>query len=304
MVGSRSPREWYQVVSSCTALCGLMLTINRHPWKGNVAFMISRKPTDSNAKRFRDADATDFRDIVDFLSVCQRLQLADDDQHVPNERGRKVKIVNFSAERGNDGGPWTTMKSHLVPKDHPLLRGQGIIRDWGTPLAISQHIELPMYALRQNSYLRTSNQDSPMPGRDYEWCDLMVRGLIDPPTTQIVIRGAENDRWATGYENNVSMSVVFARADQKDLREYDLTALRSWIMKTPLLRMQRPLYTWWKHKKSYPMFWKEKKYGKLKITPKDFQKAWHKEEERRLARRVAQNPPLPLEFLPCPYELE
>src|SRR5580765_3827933 len=41
----------------------------RYPWKGNVAFMIYKKSTQKNIPHFRDINLTDFRDIVDFLSV-------------------------------------------------------------------------------------------------------------------------------------------------------------------------------------------------------------------------------------------
>ena len=52
-----------------------------------------------NIRHFRNVDSTDFRDIVDFLSVCQGHQLANEDDTVLEARAKTLKILNVYTQR-------------------------------------------------------------------------------------------------------------------------------------------------------------------------------------------------------------
>jgi len=282
--------------------------------------MMSTRTKENNIPHFRDADSTDFRDIVDFLSVCQGHQLADRNHNFSEARAKKVEIQKCWTERRvlqMKEKSVLMIYRHLVPKDHPLIRDQGINPTWGRILIISQHIELPICALQVNNYLRIHPAS---PSRDWghmSWTTLMVRSLIDPRhnRTPGTSNGAnapgdgddalralnDNELWATGYGNLDHISVVLVRADQKDLAVMDMKRLADWLTEMVLPRLKEVEINWEKPRASHPMFWTKEKYSELKITKEEYHDFWHQKEAKMLAELAGPAGLRQVRGNPCPY---
>jgi hypothetical protein len=283
--------------------------------------MILNKEKVGNVRHFRDADSTDFRDIVDFLSVCQGHQLANEDDTVSKARARKLRILNVYTQRTRECD-FTELgrREHLVPKDHPLVRDQGIRSTWGRIIPISQCISLPMYAVKLNGYLRSDAMVRHKPDRHRStWHTLLIRSLLDPrysiPQSPNSIAAPGNNEvdlsapisdelWGEGYGNLNHISVVLVRADQKDLRTDDIGRLSRWIRDILWPRLMERSPDTWNTRGNHPMYWTEETYAELEITKEDYHEFWHQREDEKFAELAGRKDSQKVKTRPCPYRLK
>ena len=273
----------------------------RYPWKGNVAFMIYKKSAQKNIPHFRDINLTDFRDIVDFLSVQEHNGLQYDP--LARLRARKINIVHMYTEQEGERKMFHE-RQRIVPQDHPLIRDQGTSNNWGRLLQFSQHIGIPLYAVRLNNYLRSRpiHQDAGSP--EFPWEPLVLRSLLDPRDSDVpsasnrpnnaqdsavtsasdspinpLLQGngisssasASRELWKAGYENDNHLSVVLVRGDRKDLRSMDIEVLATWMLNCVIPNLGH----------DHPRSWTDGRYAQL-FTKQEYDWHWHKLESVRL----------------------
>jgi hypothetical protein len=196
-----------------------------------------------NIPHFRDINLTDFRDIVDCLSVQEHDGLQYD------ALSSLFNIVHMYTEQEGERKMFR-QRHHIVPQDHPLIRDQGTSNNWGKLLQFSPHIGIPLYAVRLNNYLRSHpvHQDPGSP--EFPWEPLVLRSLLDPregdvpsasnspnnaqdsaitsasdsPINPLLqdngissSASASRELCKAGYENDNHLSVVLVRGDRKGL---------------------------------------------------------------------------------------
>jgi hypothetical protein len=211
--------------------------------------MIYRKSAQKNIPHFRDVNLTDFRDIVDFLSVQEYDGQYDELSSLRARRARKFNIVHMYTEQEGVRKMFRA-RQHIVPQDHPLIRDQGASNNWGTLLQFSPHIGIPLYAVRLNNYLRSQPIHQDPGSSEFPWEPLVLRSLLDPregdvpsasnspnnaqdsaitsasdsPINPLLqdngissSASASRELCKAGYENDNHLSVVLVRGDRKGL---------------------------------------------------------------------------------------
>jgi hypothetical protein len=245
--------------------------------------MILREPHKKDDPRtFRDMDATDFRDIVDFLSMCQRHQSGKvgDEESERIKRSKKLEVVQVY--RAGLGLEMLGFRQRSVPQDHPMLRDFGTTKSQATLLKISEYIELPILAVSPKDYLRRPRVDeAPATAPTLPWQALLARQFIDPPEDRIELDTDEPiDLWTDGYDNNTHVSVVLFRKDRKSLRSKHVKELVLWIMKVVIPRTGRRPHEDWDDT-DHPMFWQDAKYRHF-ASRAIFHDYWHAREQKQL----------------------
>jgi hypothetical protein len=288
---------------------------HRHPWKGDVVFVVHKELKQGHLTRFRDIDSIDFRDVVDFLSVCIGHRSRDNECFC--KRAKKLSIVNMYTIRKPFGADIRVI-DRVVPQDHRVIPDEGVKNDWGTMLQISRYIEIPMYAVRlphPSEQLRRDSQPGILP-----WEFLVLRYLISPRTNGVPIAAigpvrpsvsnipsmtsATIELWEAGYGNLNSISVVLIREDGMDLRARDIDALILWITEIIFPRIERTSSDRLSDA-DHPIYWTADTYAQL-FTKKGYHEYWHKQEAIELGVSSA----LPCgaiikgrNRLPCPYNM-
>jgi len=273
--------------------------------------MIHKKPDQNDSPHFRDIDFTDFRDIVDFLSVCQGPQLEDD--KLSFERDKKIGIVRGDIEEIQvDGKLAARIRTRLddVPQDHPFIRDQGFT-NWGRKLQLSQYIEIPLYACRPDIDLRPERAHQDPESLKCSWWSLVLQRFLDPKDTGIhpasgsplnsqdegTPSPAMNSKQHAGYENTNHLSIALARGDRKDLQPLEVDALAFWIMEIVNAKDGRSLYCKKWEDRDDPKFWPEERYAQL-FTKEGYHTYWHEERKKR---RWAGDHPCGGSVWHCPY---
>jgi hypothetical protein len=287
---------------------------NRHPWKGNVAFMIHADDWEGiplNGTTFLDIDSTDFRDIVDFLSVCQGHEAKDVGPSFSSLRAKKLQVVRvYTGFKTGQARREPRFKEYAIPRDHPIVRTHGTAESLNNMLKITKYLGLPMFAVGPDKYLRwppIQIYDVPQP-QTLRWEMLILRQLLDPPDNRIdyTIDG-EIDLWKVGYDNDTHISVVLFREDQKPLRWQDIDALFWFIWEKVIAATikagRNPNGKW--EDTDHPMFWSNRAYEILGNFAW-FEDFWHSREQKQL------NAPYQLGCganvpgygrIPCPYHV-
>jgi hypothetical protein len=289
--------------------------------------MIYRKSAQKNIPHFRDVNLTDFRDIVDFLSIQEYDGQYDELSSLRARRARKFNIVHMYTEQEGVRKMFRA-RQHIVPQDHPLIRDQGASNNWGTLLQFSPHIGIPLYAVPLNNYLRSQPIHQDPGSSEFPWEPLVLRSLLDPRDNDLplasnspnnaqnsaitsasnsriisLLQGngisssasAERELWKAGYENDNHLSVVLVRGDRKDLRSVDIEVLAKWMLNCVIPSMGHD------HSRS----WTDGRYAQF-FTKQDYDWHWHKLESVALGLSSV----LPCgtivpghDRLPCPYNL-
>lgn len=111
--------------------------------------MAYREAEETHPPQFRNINSRDYRDIVDFLSVCRGHKLEDVKEKYSSERSRFLRVVKLKHSTED-----YRVKEVFIPQDHPLFRDQGVDENWGRNLPLGDSIQLPLHSIiLKNDYL-------------------------------------------------------------------------------------------------------------------------------------------------------
>jgi hypothetical protein len=244
--------------------------------------MIYRGPHEQDLPHFRDINSTDFRDIVDFLSVCQGHELQDVGYSHRSHRAHKLSFVHVFTKLFQDGSKFK-LRRHFVPQDHPFVCEKGLSGDWGKKLQVGEHIDIPMYLvsphdhLRSNMFLNTTSTSQSPDDPDFDENGLVLRRTFDPWDNAT---SSSTDLWEAGYGNLNQFSTVLVREDRMHLRIIDAKMIIKWVQRKIIPRMEGDLEPY-RNAEGRPVFPSDRESHRL-MNKWSFHQYWHEEERIRL----------------------